>query len=212
MACYRSAPNDVWSLGVVLVNLTCGRNPWKRASVEDSTFKAFTKDPNFLQTILPVTDECNAMLKRIFDSNPQTRITIPELIEWIERQPRLTQGSTEPMSPPYSPIATTPVAQDAMFCVPEPAFEPLPAARYPIPQHVFAAPQPQHCQMPSPPASVQCSPQPTVYTSQVRSQVPYFQAPVASLPNLANPWSRCGAYLSQFAAPQHHQPYWAFAH
>ena len=40
------------------MNLTCGRNPWKRASVEDSTFKAFRKDPNFLQTILPVTDEC----------------------------------------------------------------------------------------------------------------------------------------------------------
>jgi serine/threonine protein kinase len=76
MACYQSAPNDVWSLGVILVNLTCGRNPWKRASVEDSTYKAYRKDPNFLKTILPVTDECDAILRRIFDLNPSTRITL----------------------------------------------------------------------------------------------------------------------------------------
>lgn len=94
MACYSSAANDVWSLGVILVNLTCGRNPWKRASVEDSTYKAYRKDPNFLKTILPITDECDAILRRIFDVNPQTRITLPELIQWMERQPRLTQCST----------------------------------------------------------------------------------------------------------------------
>lgn len=41
MSCYMSAANDVWSLGVILVNLTCGRNPWKRASMEDSTFQAY---------------------------------------------------------------------------------------------------------------------------------------------------------------------------
>jgi hypothetical protein len=25
-------------------------------------------------------------------------------------------------------------------------------------------------------------------------------------------WNRCGAYFSQFAAPQCPQPYWTFAH
>ncbi|KAE8391386.1 hypothetical protein BDV23DRAFT_182680 [Aspergillus alliaceus] len=32
---YESAPSDDWSLGVILVNLTCGRNLWKRASADD---------------------------------------------------------------------------------------------------------------------------------------------------------------------------------
>jgi serine/threonine protein kinase len=76
---YYCAPNDVWSLGVVLVNLTCGRNPWKQASQEDSTYRAFTRSPGFLKTILPLSDELNDILGRIFTPNPEQRITLPEL-------------------------------------------------------------------------------------------------------------------------------------
>jgi serine/threonine protein kinase len=60
-ACYASAPNDIWSLGVILVNLTCGRNPWKRASPEDSTFRAYLKDSKFLRTILPLSPELDSI-------------------------------------------------------------------------------------------------------------------------------------------------------
>lgn len=76
---YRCAPNDVWSLGVILVNLTCGRNPWKQASVEDSTYKAFTRNRDFLKTILPLSDELNDILGMIFERNPEDRITVSEL-------------------------------------------------------------------------------------------------------------------------------------
>lgn len=44
---YMCAPNDVWSLGVILVNLTCGRNPWKQASFQDSTYRAYTTSQDF---------------------------------------------------------------------------------------------------------------------------------------------------------------------
>jgi serine/threonine protein kinase len=213
MACYQSAPNDVWSLGVILVNLTCGRNPWKRASVEDSTYKAYRKDPNFLKTILPVTDECDAILRRIFDLNPSTRITLPELIQWMERQPRLTHGSTEPISPPYSPVQEQPISQDALFhngqdC----AFEPLPAPRYPAHPQVFHPSQAPLTPVSTPPTSVHCTPQPSIYTSQVQPQAPCFQAPMAAYAPFQASWNRCGAYFSQFAAPQCPQPYWTFAH
>ncbi|KZF19786.1 serine/threonine protein kinase, partial [Xylona heveae TC161] len=80
---YASAANDVWSLGVILVNLTCGRNPWKRASTEDSTFRAFLKDSKFLRSILPLSAELDNILRRIFECDPQKRITIPELRELI---------------------------------------------------------------------------------------------------------------------------------
>ncbi|KAI1810205.1 kinase-like domain-containing protein [Poronia punctata] len=76
---YLCAPNDVWSLGVILVNLTCGRNPWRQASFDDSTYRAFTKDQDFLRTILPLSDDLNDILGHIFTRNPDQRITLPEL-------------------------------------------------------------------------------------------------------------------------------------
>lgn len=105
-ACYASAPNDVWSLGVILVNLTCGRNPWKKASLEDSTFRAYRKDPQFLRSILPVSSELDAILGRVFECDPQKRVTLPELRNLILACPRLTttyQAVTEPV---YTPVET----------------------------------------------------------------------------------------------------------
>ncbi|UNI23920.1 Serine/threonine protein kinase [Purpureocillium takamizusanense] len=76
---YMCAPNDVWSLGVILVNLTCGRNPWKQASFQDSTYRAYARSRDFLKTILPLTDELNDILARIFNPMPEFRITLSEL-------------------------------------------------------------------------------------------------------------------------------------
>jgi serine/threonine protein kinase len=103
---YASAPNDVWSLGVILVNLTCGRNPWKRACYDDSTFRAFMKDPSFLEKILPLTPELNFILSRIFEVDPVKRITIAELKELIISCDRLTTLNqvSQCYSPPYSPV------------------------------------------------------------------------------------------------------------
>jgi len=91
MSCYASPANDVWSLGVMLVNLTCGRNPWKRASLEDSTFRAYLKDPFFLKTILPLSTEMVYILSRVFERDPAKRITIPELRQLILECPRFTE-------------------------------------------------------------------------------------------------------------------------
>jgi len=114
-ASYASAPNDVWSLGVILVNLTCGRNPWKRACYEDSTFRAYMRDRNFLKSILPLTSELNAILSRIFEVDPSKRVTIPELREMILSCGRLTTLSpiSQVYSPPYSPVDS---CRDAQFC------------------------------------------------------------------------------------------------
>lgn len=98
---YRCAPNDIWSLGVVLVNLACGRNPWKQASVEDSTYRAFLKDPNFLKTILPLSDDLNNILCRIFERQPEKRITIGELKQRIINC--VSFSSNAPLTPPASP-------------------------------------------------------------------------------------------------------------
>lgn len=102
---YATAPNDVWSLGVILVNLTCGRNPWKKASPDDSTFRAFLKDSKFLSSILPISPELNSILRRVFECDPRRRVSLQELRNLIIACPRLTTTSYSnlPSSPPQSP-------------------------------------------------------------------------------------------------------------
>ncbi|KAI2640647.1 Ran1-like protein kinase [Hypomontagnella submonticulosa] len=104
---YYCAPNDVWSLGVILVNLTCGRNPWKQASFEDSTYRAFTRSPDFLRTILPLSDDLNNILGRIFTRNPDQRITLPELKNSIIACSSFTLPPT-PQALPTPPISPQP--------------------------------------------------------------------------------------------------------
>ncbi|KAL1591920.1 Serine/threonine protein kinase [Paraconiothyrium brasiliense] len=142
-SCYASAPNDVWSLGVILVNLTCGRNPWKRASYEDSTFRAFMKDPKFLRSILPISPELDSIMRRIFEFNPVKRITVPELRELIMRCPRFTatkSAAPTPMaSPPFTPVD---YSQEASYYQTVPPVAALPGPVYSPP--VWELPSPQH--------------------------------------------------------------------
>lgn len=211
-ACYESAPNDIWSLGVILVNLTCGRNPWKRASMDDSTFKAYMKDKNFLQTILPISDELDYILRRIFEVNPQHRVSIPELRELIVRCSRLTQGSsaaTSPLTPPYTPVDTlvdSPFVQYATT-VDVPPMDPLPGQQYPatsVPQptaNLFSYP----ATLPTPPGSNTCSPHLIPYTYTVKPSVPPACSPYASqagfMPSVPA-WPRCGQFISNFHVPR----------
>lgn len=102
---YRCAPNDIWSLGVILVNLTCGRNPWKQASEEDSTYRAFKKDSIFLKTILPLSDELNDILGMVFESDPEKRITVGHLKHLIFHCPNF---SAPPQLPTPSQLPTPP--------------------------------------------------------------------------------------------------------
>lgn len=114
---YYCAPNDVWSLGVVLVNLTCGRNPWKQASQEDSTYRAYTQSQGFLKTILPLTDEMNAILGRIFTANPEQRISLAELKASIMACSQFTEQAA-----PTSLVPTVSESEDATI---DYGFEPL---------------------------------------------------------------------------------------
>ncbi|KIK52905.1 hypothetical protein GYMLUDRAFT_64018 [Collybiopsis luxurians FD-317 M1] len=77
---YSPMFNDIWSLGIILLNLATGRNPWKSASASDPTFQAYLRDPlNFLPTVLPISPEVNAILVRMLDVDYRHRMTIPEL-------------------------------------------------------------------------------------------------------------------------------------
>ncbi|WFD18216.1 Serine/threonine protein kinase [Malassezia caprae] len=92
---YSTAANDVWSLGVILINFICGRNPWKQATPNDDTFREYLRDPNFLEKILPISDEVHAVLKRIFTLRPDARPSVSELRRWVHALPRLHATNLE---------------------------------------------------------------------------------------------------------------------
>ncbi|KAI7882529.1 Pkinase-domain-containing protein, partial [Lichtheimia hyalospora FSU 10163] len=78
---YSTRQNDIWSLGVILINLTAGRNPWRQATMKDQAFASYVKKPQtFFKRILPcISDELNDLLLRIFCLDPARRISLPEL-------------------------------------------------------------------------------------------------------------------------------------
>ncbi|ESK84444.1 serine threonine protein kinase [Moniliophthora roreri MCA 2997] len=82
---YSPMFNDIWSLGIILLNLATGRNPWKSASMSDPTFQAYLRDPlGFLPTVLPISQELNAVLVRMLEVDWRERMTLPELRQAIE--------------------------------------------------------------------------------------------------------------------------------
>ncbi|KAJ8077420.1 hypothetical protein PM082_001850 [Marasmius tenuissimus] len=76
---YSPRQNDVWSLGVILINLITARNPWNLAVSKDQHLAAFLQDPNYLRKLLPISDGIHRILLRIFELNPLRRISIPTL-------------------------------------------------------------------------------------------------------------------------------------
>ncbi|KAI9318147.1 kinase-like domain-containing protein [Dichotomocladium elegans] len=122
---YAAGPNDIWALGVVLINLATGRNPWRQASLSDETFCAYLADPDFLLSILPISRELNQILKRIFCINPLHRISLDELRERISRCKHFTRTAdvkrieaqldlAQDMLPPSPP--TTPRRSQSSWC------------------------------------------------------------------------------------------------
>ncbi|KAI8078879.1 kinase-like domain-containing protein [Halteromyces radiatus] len=94
---YATAPNDIWSLGIILINLTTGRNPWHRASFHDPAFRMYMDDPSILMTMLPtISVPLHRILKRVLSIHPQDRMTLDELEHAILHCPFFT-GSLLPI-------------------------------------------------------------------------------------------------------------------
>lgn len=76
---YYTAYSDVWALGVILVNMVSGRNPWERATLDDPCFIQFIENPDFLFEVLPISEGANDILRQAFVLNPLSRISISAL-------------------------------------------------------------------------------------------------------------------------------------
>ncbi|KAG6853454.1 hypothetical protein C0991_004312 [Blastosporella zonata] len=82
---YSPKSNDVWSLGIILLNLATGRNPWKTATINDLTFQAYLREPlTFFRSVLPVSQEINDILLQMLHVDWRQRATLPELRQQME--------------------------------------------------------------------------------------------------------------------------------
>ncbi|CAL9737219.1 serine/threonine-protein kinase Vhs1p [Monosporozyma servazzii] len=76
---------DIWSLGIILINLSCIRNPWERANqITDKTFKYYLSDNSILLKILPISIHLYQILINVLQIDPLLRCELPVLMSMIK--------------------------------------------------------------------------------------------------------------------------------
>ncbi|KAJ2323566.1 Serine/threonine protein kinase, partial [Coemansia sp. RSA 2673] len=103
---YAAAPNDTWALGVILINLATGRNPWNRAHISDPLFRRYFTDKAFLCRAIHATPEFERIIHRVLDINPNTRCSLSELRVLVENCSQFARSAQE--APLSSHAATSP--------------------------------------------------------------------------------------------------------
>ncbi|KAA1475938.1 kinase-like protein [Dentipellis sp. KUC8613] len=79
-----SRHSDIWALGIILINMLAGRNPWHRASPEDEGFAEFLRNPEVLSYKMPISREANIILRHVLAESPVRRLTLRALRDCIE--------------------------------------------------------------------------------------------------------------------------------
>ncbi|GAA5982663.1 hypothetical protein JCM11641_002328 [Rhodosporidiobolus odoratus] len=108
---YDPRQADVWSLGLVFLNLLYHRNPWADPSLEDPDFADYVDDPiGFLQTRFEgMSDEVATFLaERVFcdvlefvDGKQRRRISAGEFGQWASRLVIMLGQGSSPFSPGF---------------------------------------------------------------------------------------------------------------
>ena len=76
---YSSRANDIWGLGVILINMITGRSPWGKALTTDKCFREFLLHEDYLREMLPISKGANDIFRQIFAYEPSERITLTAL-------------------------------------------------------------------------------------------------------------------------------------
>ncbi|KAF8927622.1 kinase-like domain-containing protein [Dissophora ornata] len=84
---YLPAKSDIWSLGIIFLNLRFGRNPWKMSRASgDPTFAAFAQDPSVLDGMFPeLSASALRFLHRVLCVDPNERADCFEALELLHR-------------------------------------------------------------------------------------------------------------------------------
>lgn len=93
---YDAAASDIWSLGILLLALLFGRNPWQEATEMDIAFTEFKKDPMSLLQLFPdLSPECMQFLQKVLAIDPKQRVSISEMKSLFSELNNLTIDQQE---------------------------------------------------------------------------------------------------------------------
>jgi serine/threonine protein kinase len=98
---YDSEPNDVWALGIILINLLFGKNPWHEARISDPIYARYmTQDADILMRQFNLSREASQLVDAIFQVDPADRISLTHIRTRIlavrsftQRRPRRSRVS-----------------------------------------------------------------------------------------------------------------------
>lgn len=94
---------DVWSLGILLINMVCVRNPWLKAhQTEDRTFYHYVKDTHVLQKILPLSDDLYQLLADVLQINPYQRMALADVMAEVRTLRSFTKEGPLSEVDPYT--------------------------------------------------------------------------------------------------------------
>lgn len=104
---YDAAASDAWSLGVLLLALIFGRNPWQEASNADPTFNEFKRSPIMLKDQLfpELSIATYRFLEQVLTSNGSDRPSVTEMKEQFLSIDRLLTTDQDDYDD-YEPIPT----------------------------------------------------------------------------------------------------------
>ncbi|KAI9252658.1 kinase-like domain-containing protein [Sporodiniella umbellata] len=111
---YDSMATDIWSLGIILINLVTGRNPWKRAYMKDLAFVSYVQSPEtFFQDIFPgISTRFERVLRGCLSLDPKERMSLNELRSAVLRCKSFLKAKPETLSlitPPPSLPTSQPI-------------------------------------------------------------------------------------------------------
>ena len=70
---YDASKQDMWSLGLLLINLLSAEDPW--SSVDDEKYEAFKEDPkSYLKQLYPFSDEVLSIVLNLLNEDPTIRM------------------------------------------------------------------------------------------------------------------------------------------
>ncbi|KAI9598274.1 kinase-like domain-containing protein, partial [Syncephalis fuscata] len=79
-----SAKVDIWALGVLLINMLSGRNPWGSAHYADAAFQIYLNRPEALRETFNLSEDGWYIIKRMLAIDPYERPTIEQVSSWID--------------------------------------------------------------------------------------------------------------------------------
>lgn len=99
---YSTRSSDVWSLGIILINLVTGSWAWDRAVDSDIYFTAYKQDREVLRYVFELTGSCSKLISAILEPDPLQRLNMAEMINrfdhcliYRDEPPRIGQSRCE---------------------------------------------------------------------------------------------------------------------